>query len=190
MHRTQLSNITFARLIGAVACAAFMAACSPAAVPPTAVIPAIESPADKLNIKEVVQTAPGVAPLESALPLPPIVMPSAGKATATGLLLDKATQKPLVGVVVRLAPVECKEQECGFLLDTSSAPTGVTDATGRFAMAEVAPKGYVMVVGDPYSSSYVIVPEKEDKSTNKARIWTLAADKINDIGTVSVEYKP
>ncbi len=57
-------------------------------------------------------------------------------------------------------------------------------------MAEVAPKGYVMVVGDPYSPNYVIVPEKDDKSTNKARIWTLAANKINDIGTVSVEYKP
>ena len=190
MHRTHISNISVPKLISALACVTFMTACSSAAIPPTTVIEAIQSPVEKLDINSVVQTEPGIAPLESALSLPPIVMPSAGMATATGLLLDKATQKPLTGVVVRLAPVECKEQECGFLLDTSSAPTGVTDSTGRFAMAEVTPKGYVLVVGDPYSPSYVIVPEKDDKSTNKARIWTLAADKINDIGTVSVEYKP
>ena len=156
-----------------------MSACNTSATPPTS--QAIPNPLTSLVITNVVQSRIPASGLESPLALPPIALPSAGLGTGTGILVDAVTKLPLVGTEVRLAPVESKNGEQAYFLDTTSSPTTVSDPSGRFVFREVPPRDYVVFVGDPFGS-YTIVPTTNDK----ALVWSIVADKVNDLGQTEV----
>ncbi len=112
--------------------------------------------------------------------------PAKDKATVVGKVLSLTGSKPYANTVIFLCLVHTQNGESALMLDTSSSPAAKTDAEGNFVFTNIAPADYAMVVGDPMIS-YVIVPEEKDK--NKARVWTAAANKVLDLGTLQVDMK-
>jgi len=112
--------------------------------------------------------------------------PASDKATVTGKVVSLTGSKPYANTVVYLAEIHSNAGESAFVLDTAHSPAAKTDAAGNFVFINVAPADYAFIVCDPMGS-YGIVPDEKD--SNKARVWTVAANKVLDIGTLSVDLK-
>ncbi len=119
----------------------------------------------------------------AAAPLPTL---APGKAMMIGRVVSDETSQPIPKRPVWLSEVVRQGDQAIFILNTISAPSGSTDQQGRFVIANVDPKEYVIVVGDPYANDYDIISEAPDK----ARVWKLEPDETLDLGELRVWFKP
>jgi hypothetical protein len=116
-------------------------------------------------------------------PTPP-PQPETGKATMTGRVMHQDGY-PIKNVIVRLAEVARGAEGRGgaFILDLARSPGTVTDQNGFFAIQNIKPGEYVIVIGDVETTSvYQIIKE----TNGSAKIWSFPADKVTDIGVLTV----
>lgn len=111
------------------------------------------------------------------------------KAALTGHVIttyDGKTQ-PLANSVVRLAKVfwNADKSDGAFVVEGGSSPSAITNQNGDFAFTNIDPADYVVVVGD-LEGENEIIPD----TNGKAKIYTIEADKILDIGTLQVKLQP
>ena len=134
------------------------------------------------------QTANTVTPVAvptatvPAIPTPGTPMP--GKATVTGRAFHLDTGAPFDNMVIRLAPVihlDANPSDDTFVLDNSGSPAAISNSQGYFVLANVDPKAYVVIVGD-VDTQYAVATEQPDK----AKVWTLTAGQITDVGEIRV----
>ncbi len=113
-----------------------------------------------------------------------IPTPSSGKATIFGTVTHQNSGKPFTNTTIRLAEVYGQGENQSFVLDGAHSPGGMTDANGKFVIADIPAREYVMIVGDlADSNNYVIIHDE----TGKAIIYNVEAEKITDVGTISIE---
>ncbi len=112
--------------------------------------------------------------------------PLAGKATVVGRVLAADTGQPLGNTVVRLADVISLgvPNSDTFMLNDATSPGGYTDSHGYFTIPNVAPKKYVIIVGD-INLQYAVATAAPDR----AREWDLVAGTITDVGELRVILK-
>jgi hypothetical protein len=129
-----------------------------------------------------------VSPLDSPLDPPdssPVLdnlsPPDADKATAYGQAVDAVTQEPLSFMSVRLAEVFRGAEEGAFVLDEATSPGTMTDSEGRFALQNVEPNEYVVIVGDVNVSYGIVATPSGD-----AQVWDLPAGELVDLGVIEV----
>lgn len=144
------------------------------------------SPVSVLNTPAAAQPTPTpkvITPISPVTPEPAksAVMGRAITATDEGPL-------PLTNTTIRLAEViwenEQARDEGNFVLDGARSPGAITNGDGYFFIPNIAPKDYVIVVGQ-YPGVYAIVPEAE--GSNRARIVEAEAGEIIDVGVLDVD---
>lgn len=119
-------------------------------------------------------------PLDSPLSSPfakPVVTPAQGASAVTGVILSQENGQPLSGISVHLAEVFRQGNEAAYILNTATSPSTVTDRAGQFAISNIPPREYVIVIGDP-SARYAILTEPD----GRAKVWSTQPGKILDIG--------
>jgi hypothetical protein len=92
---------------------------------------------------------------------------------------------PMVNTIVRLAEVARGAEGRGgaFILDVARSPGTFTDQNGYFNIQNVKAGEYVIVVGDvEITGIYEVIPDTD----GKAKIWNLPADKVTDVGVLTV----
>jgi hypothetical protein len=114
-----------------------------------------------------------------------IPTPQNGEATVTGRIITASDSKPIAKMAVHLAKIVRNGDQAAFYLDTASSPSAISDENGYFVVVKVPAGEYAFVVGDP-ESLYKIIPDDKDKA--QAKIWTAAAEKILDMGTIPVDF--
>lgn len=114
-----------------------------------------------------------------------VIPPTSGKTTVTGIVISEHTNEPIVNVPVFLAETFYEGDSAAFVLDGAFSPIAITDSEGRFAFVDIMPGGYVLVIGNPEVTDYEIIPNEEQK----ARVWTVEADKIEDLGDIMTDVK-
>lgn len=113
---------------------------------------------------------------------PEVVAPQAGKATLIGKVVSIQDGSPMANTVVRLAEVYRQGDEGAFVLDGAYSPGDITDNQGKFAIQNVDPKEYVIVVGDVYDKYQIIADPNDD-----AKIFLAFENEILDIGELKVD---
>lgn len=117
----------------------------------------------------------------SVLPSPtPFPTPETGRATVTGRVISSSGQ-PVLRVPVWLAEVVRQGEEGVYVLDSRSSPGAYTDDKGIFAIPNINPGEYVIVIGDP-EGLYEIITEP----SGRARVWNIPPDQIVNIGELKV----
>ena len=119
-------------------------------------------------------------------PTKAIPTPAKDKGTVTGRVISSTDGKPFANFTVHLAQVYTKDGNSAFVLDTGHSPSALTDQDGYFIISDITPNDYVIVIGDPMVS-YAIIPD--DADNNKAKVWTIVANKILDTSTLRVDLK-
>ena len=116
----------------------------------------------------------------------PVPTPEPGLSTVTGHILSTQSNEPLVNIPVSLAKVHRNEEGQGaFVFDGASSPTTLTDANGRFILANVDAAEYVLVVGNIEVNRYEILAD----ASGKAEVWQASPDNILDIGNTQVDIE-
>jgi hypothetical protein len=127
------------------------------------------------------QTAPNVA--QNSGPPPTVPAPSGEKSTLAGQVVSNNNQAPIQRTVVQLAQIyrDTKTNEAVYALDLARAPGGFTDENGHFAITDVPPGEYAIMVGDYYGVNDIV------REGNNARIFKTEAGKALNIGVVQVK---
>lgn len=141
-----------------------------------------ESPMSPLQTEDA---ATIVSPLKPTATVSAPLPPEPGKATVIGSVVSRSEGAPLMDVVVRLAAVYRQGDDGAFVLEDGRSPGTVTDLRGHFAIENVEPGEYVMVVGD-VTTNYEIIAE----SSGVARVWDIPSDQILDAGELEVDLSP
>lgn len=115
-----------------------------------------------------------------------IPTPESSKATVIGKVISLTDSKPITNTIIYLAQIYGKDGQSAFALDTAHSPASKTDAEGNFVFTNIAPNDYALIVGDPMDA-YAIVPDEKD--ANKARVWTVEANKVLDLATIKITLK-
>ena len=115
----------------------------------------------------------------------PIPLPEEQKATVTGFVFSTATNKPYPKAAVWLAEVYRQGGNGVYVLDHAFSPAVYADEQGYFTIANVDPKEYVIVVGDP-EGTYVVIPD----DSGRARVWQTDPGEILDVGQLNVSLSP
>ena len=115
----------------------------------------------------------------------PVPQPADQKGTVTGNVISTTTNKPYPKAPVWLAEVYRQDGKGVYVLDHAFSPAVYADDRGVFVIANVDPKEYVIVVGNP-DGEYVVIPD----DSGKARVWNVEAGKILDVGTLDVSLTP
>jgi len=115
----------------------------------------------------------------------PVPSPDAEKTTVIGSVFSTTTNKPYPGASVWLAEVYRQGGEGAYVLDSVASPGVYADEEGVFVIANVDPKEYVIVIGNP-EGAYEVIPD--DKG--RARVWQTEAGKILDVGQLKVKLVP
>jgi hypothetical protein len=114
----------------------------------------------------------------------PVPTPQSGMVTVTGHVILSETNEPIANIPVSLAEVyRNAENQGAFAYDSAASPTTLTDSRGRFILANVEPKEYVIVVGNVEVNKYEILADE----TGDARVWQTPADEIFDTGEIQVD---
>jgi len=118
-------------------------------------------------------------------PTPP--QPSAGKAVMAGQVLMKSNGKPIPSdTPVRLAQIYRQGNEGAFVLDLAHSPSSLSTGEGYFTLVDITPAEYLMVVGKPEDSNYVIYNGADGKPIT----YQIVAGKTIDVGVITVDYNP
>lgn len=123
--------------------------------------------------------------LVTPTPLPP---PESGKASVTGQIMHEEGYA-MANTIVRLADVARGAEGRGgaFILDIARSPGTFTDKNGYFNIQNVKAGEYVIVVGDvEITGVYQIISQ----DNGSAKIWTLPADQVTDLGVIKVNIVP
>jgi hypothetical protein len=110
------------------------------------------------------QTAPNIA--QESGPTPTVPAPNGGKET-----------------VVQLAQIyrDQNTQQAVYALDLARAPGSFTDQRGFFAITDVPPGEYAIIVGDYYGVNDVVQQE------GNAQIFKAEAGKTLNVGAIKVK---
>jgi hypothetical protein len=166
--------------------------------PAESAIPAVTSPVAQANLAASEYPAPAAstAPAVAATPYPgpieatarptatstPIVVPTAAKdsGVVTGFLFLKGSnmKTPISDQTVKLGEKVFMTPGPAYIYGLSDrfAPIAVTDGKGQFAMNNVPPKKYIIMVWSP-SAMYVVL----DPKTGKELEITVEAGKVLDL---------
>jgi hypothetical protein len=128
-------------------------------------------------------SSPTVNPKVLLTPTQP-PQPDSGMATIVGQVIHQEGH-PVVNTIVRLADVARGAEGRGgaFILDVARSPGTFTDQYGFFNIQNVKAGEYVIVVGDvEITGIYEVIPDAD----GKAKIWNLPADKVTDVGILTV----
>lgn len=131
----------------------------------------------------VVTCLAGCGPAVSSAPMPSVAPPAAGTATITGRVVSNTDRTPIDKVLVRLAPLFTNPEtgDGAFALDLARAPAATADDQGYFAIPDVAPNEYVIVIGDHFGVHDVIAD-----SDGKARAYKAQAGNVLNAGILPV----
>ncbi|HEX6288576.1 MAG TPA: hypothetical protein VFZ66_05260 [Herpetosiphonaceae bacterium] len=126
-------------------------------------------------------STPGV--VQETGPAPTAPTPSADKSTFAGRVISSTNEAPIKETVVQLAQIyrDAKTNEAVFALDLARAPGSYTDQNGYFAITDVPPGEYAIIVGDYYGTNEVV------QESGNARIFKTEAGKIFNAGVVQVK---
>ena len=111
--------------------------------------------------------------------------PEAAKATVTGKVFSTTLNQPYPKAAVWLAEVYREGGDGVYVLDHAFSPGVYADEKGVFVIANVDPKEYVIVVGDP-EGLYEVIPD----DSGRARVWKPQAGKVLDVGQLNVSLSP
>lgn len=128
-------------------------------------------------------TSPNQNQTPPTTPAEAVPTPEPGLATVAGRLVNTGSREPYVNTVIRLGEVIHFEpgDEGTWFIDDAVSPGDYTDEAGRFVIANVQPKEYVLVVGD-FNMRYAVVTDTPDT----ARVWNVTPDAILDMGELDV----
>jgi hypothetical protein len=115
----------------------------------------------------------------------PIPEPDTAKATVTGKVFSTTLNQPYPKAAVWLAEVYRQGGDGAYVLDHAFSPAVWADDNGVFVIANVDPKEYVIVIGDP-EGLYEVIPD----DSGRARVWKTEAGKVLDVGQLSVALSP
>jgi hypothetical protein len=127
------------------------------------------------------QLAPNV--VQNSGPTPTIPAPSGEKSTVAGQVVSNSNQAPIQQTVVQLAQIyrDAKTNEAVYALDLARAPGGFTDQNGYFAITDVPPGEYAIMVGDYYGQNDIV------REGDNAQIFKADAGKTLNVGVVQVK---
>jgi hypothetical protein len=111
--------------------------------------------------------------------------PVAPKTTVTGNVFSTTLNQAYPKAAVWLAEVYREGDKGAYVLDHAFSPGVYADEHGVFVIADVDPKEYVIVVGDP-EGAYVVIPD----DTGRARVWAPESGKVLDVGRLNVNLSP
>jgi len=111
----------------------------------------------------------------------PIQKPQSGKATVTGKVISTISNEPLAESVW-LAAVTRQGDQGAYVLNATSSPSIYADENGVFVLANVDPREYVIIVGNPEGQN-VVIPD----SSGKPKVWDIKADQVFDTGELKVK---
>lgn len=118
---------------------------------------------------------------------PPVITLTPKKSAVIGRVIQISgnQRKSLANTSVRLAKTQWNEQKTEgiFVLDTANSPGALTRSDGSFALVNIEPGDYVIIVGDVIGV-HVIVSEPD----GKAKVYTAEQDQILDIGTLEIDW--
>lgn len=112
--------------------------------------------------------------------------PQPDKAMMVGKIISLETGSPLTNVPVRLASVYRQGNDGAFVLDVSHSPGNFSQSDGNFVIEDINPGEYLIVVGEPENNNYVIFQDEDKKPVS----YQLEANKVLEVGTLKVDYKP
>ncbi|HEY0601965.1 MAG TPA: hypothetical protein VGD58_03595 [Herpetosiphonaceae bacterium] len=127
------------------------------------------------------QAAPNV--VENTGPTPTVPAPSGDNATLSGQVVSNSNQAPIKETVVQLAQIyrDNNTQEAVYALDLARAPGTFTDQNGFFAITDVPPGEYAIIVGDYYGTNDVV------RDGDNAQIFKTEAGKALNVGAIKVK---
>ena len=131
-------------------------------------------------------SVPSLAPAPtfdaSAVTFPTIEPPTNGQGTVTGHIISKETGQPIYLVGVQLAEVHRGEggEDGIFILDLAQSPYTETDELGWFALNNIPPGEYVLVVGWVEAEDYYIAQDE----AGKPMVWTAVANSVVSVGEI------
>lgn len=113
-----------------------------------------------------------------------VATPAAGKAVVTGRILSAKTGQPYVGEYIFLAVVEYNDKgEGAYFLDSLRSPATQSGANGVFQFTDLAPRDYVVIVGEPTGRTAVLT----DISSGNPKIWKVEAGKVLNMGDMKFD---
>lgn len=118
-------------------------------------------------------------------------VPAAGQDTGvvTGQLFDQATNLPMAKVTVYLGTIlELYPEGYSYTIQERSSPHTYSDFEGKFAIGNVPPGEYVLMVWTPFGATVVIDPETE----KELKILIEAGQTINlgDLSAANPTIQP
>ena len=121
--------------------------------------------------------------VENTGPTPTVPAPSGDNATVSGQVVSNTNQAPIKETVIQLAQIyrDPNTQQAVYALDLARAPGTFTDQNGFFAITDVPPGEYAIIVGDYYGTN-VVVQQGDD-----AQIFTTEAGKALNVGALQVK---
>jgi len=117
----------------------------------------------------------------------PIAQPTGERGAVRGQVFNLAGSLPVANTPVYLARVYRFDGDQGgiFALDAAAAPRSITQADGRFAIADVEPGEYVLAVGEAAS---IKTPSVLNGPDGAVRVIRVEPGTVVDLGTVRVDY--
>jgi hypothetical protein len=134
-------------------------------------------------------TSPAATPAptgQTAVSVAPAADPDPDKASVAGQIISTRTNAPLANRVVRLAEVIDEDFGDGdrpFVFSEAFSPGARTDADGRFVIANIPAKEYVMIISNDMGENLVVTA-----ANGQAEVWNAAAGVVLDVGAVRVDF--
>lgn len=125
-----------------------------------------------------------IGPTEIPIPTAvPTIVVAENKSAITGYVISMITKKALNDTPVRLARVfwDAERKEGAYVLDGANSPSTLTQIDGRFVIENIDPGDYVIVVGDVFSTSYIV-----SKPDGKAEVYMAVEGEVLDVDILQV----
>ncbi len=122
------------------------------------------------------------SPLPSQLPTPtPLPAPEPGKGAVKGRILNTVTGQDVVGIAVYLGTFTSMGSDGGQIVTMreNASPHTLSNLGGYFAITDVEPGTYALILWTPFNS--IVVPDPE---TGAEYAVTVEAGEITDLGDV------
>lgn len=117
----------------------------------------------------------------TTLPPTPVVPHKAGMALMRGQLVDTGS-KAIANRSIYLATVYGSGDKLAYVFDAAAGIGGVTDANGAFALNNIPPGRYVLLLGLAEGQTIAVL----DANGNE-KVWELNADQMTDVQTARIQ---